>query len=243
MSVRRIVQPLQYLGRNGIGSFVHLAISESCVVIDNGYIVGRGLCLLLPEREDRLRVVVRNICPVESVKNGRLFGIEQRDGPQCDRIVGSKSRDCICDRLSEAGDQFGAVQSVVVLDRDARHAVNRHDIEGYLEFRHVELHRFVSVDRFAEDAEVADNAHLVSEHYFRLDIIVGSNACKRVVLVRECGIEALRRLTDELLDGLCAYLCGQREGVDKHTHRIADAQVVPSVGYGGEADVVVGREA
>ena len=60
--------------------------------------------------------------------------------------------------------------------------------------------------------------------------------------MRQCCLETLACLVDEIGNALVTYLSGQGKGIDKHTHRVADAEVASSVGNRSETHVVIASE-
>ena len=98
------------------------------------------------------------------------------------------------------------------------------DIEGETELRNIEfqiLHRY--------DITLTDilfqYSHLVGEHNLCRQIIVGGNLCKRIILVAQGLIEVLTCLRDKVDDLLITHQTAQRQGVDEHSHGVADTKV------------------
>ena len=233
-----MIEHLYDLCCDGVRPLIHLFVGETDVVINDREVIGRLGCLLAEERDDGLGVIIRHLSLIERVENGSLRFIKKRDSTQRSAGVRLKSLHGVCHRLREVGDERFAVPSVVVLNGYRRHAVHRHDIERNLEFRHVLLHGLVGENGFAEDAIVAQHAHLVRKHDLRLQVIIRCYACKGIILVRERLLEGLRVLFDELLYRLVRYLRGEGERVDEHSHGVVHPQVASSVGDGGDADVI-----
>ena len=82
---------------------------------------------------------------------------------------------------------------------------------------------------------VVDDAHLVGEHDFCRQVVVGSNTSKRIGLVLQRLVEVLAGFADELHDTLLADGGTQCQRVDEHADRVADTQVRTSVTDGGDA--------
>ena len=138
---------------------------------------------------------------------------------------------------------FAAVTSLVVLQANTGLAclivLNE---EGNAELRSIgfeslDIH-WLSLVRIA-----VENSHLVGKHDFCRKVVVGSDACKRVSLMAQSLVEILAGLIQELLDALFTNLGTQCQCVDKHSHRIADAQVRTSVTDGGDTQLLVVCEA
>ncbi len=233
-----MIEHLIYLRSDGVRPLIDLFVGEADIVIHDREIIGRLSRLLTEERDNGLGVVIRHLRLIERVEHRCLGFIKKRDSTQRSVSVRRKSQHGIRYRLREVGDERFAIPSVVVLDRNTRHAVHRHDIERDFEFRHVLLHGLVGANGFAKDAIVAQHAHLVSEHDLRLQVIIRCYACKRIILVRERLLEGLRVLFNKLLYRLVRYLRSQRKGVDEHSHGVVHPQVASSVGDGGDADII-----
>ena len=136
-----------------------------------------------------------------------------------------------------------AVLSVVVLDGNTGLPWLIGNVEGNLELRHIQFHGLVGRHLLTAYTVIAENAHLVGEHNVSLETVVGSNTCKRIVLVGKGLLEGFLAFVKEFLHALRTYPGRERKGVHKHTHRIGHLQIVAAVGYGGDAYMVVAREA
>ena len=132
-----------------------------------------------------------------------------------------------------------AVASIVVLQADAR--LTRlvvHDEEGNTELWRVRLEGLNSY-RLTFILIIVNNAHLVGEHDFCSEVVVGSDACKRISLVLQRLVEVLAGFVDKLHDTLLTNGGAQCQRIDEHADGVADAQVRTSVTDGGDAQLLV----
>ena len=186
-----------------------------------------------------MRVVIIDIVLVETVKQRQLFGVEQRHVLQRCCGIADESIGSIADGLCQTFHQLVAVTSIVVLQADAR--LTRlvvHDEEGDAELRRVRLEGLNGY-RLTFILIVIDDAHLVGEHDFCGEVVVGRDACKRISLVLQRFFEVLAGFVDELHDTLLTNGGTQCQRIDEHTHGVADTQVRTSVTDGGDAQLLV----
>ena len=113
-----------------------------------------------------------------------------------------------------------------------------HDEEGNAELR---CFRLEALDGYclAFVLVVVYDAHLVGEHDFGREVIVGGDARKRIGFVLQRLVEVPAGFIDELHHALFAYGGTKCECVDEHAYGIADAEVGTSVADGGYAQLLV----
>ena len=212
-------------------------------MIDHRNVVGHALHLLAEKRDDGLRVVVIHIILVEAVEQGRLLLVEQRDALKRRIGLTDERHRSIGDGTGQALHQRAAVAAVVVLQADARLARRiGHDVEGDAELGRIGL-EVLHRHRLTLVVMTFENAHLIGEHDLGGEVVVGGDAREGIGLVAQRFVEVAAGLAEELGDRLPADVGAQGQRVDKHAHRVADAQVGAAVGDGGDAQLITVGEA
>ena len=110
---------------------IHFLVRIVLVMIDHRHIVGRQFHLLTEQRNDGLGVVVRHIGLVETIEDGGLFGIQQRDLLQLHLRLTNEHLRSVANRLSQTLHQVMTVTTIIVFYTHARLAsLVVHDIES-----------------------------------------------------------------------------------------------------------------
>ena len=158
-------------------------------MIDDGQVVGRLLGLSAEECDDGLAVVVLHRGLVEAVKKAGAGIVQQRDAAK--RLVGGsgESADGVAHALRQALHHSLAVLTVVVFYGHAGHTLYFGDVEGYFEFRDIQLQSGVYGYLLSTDTVIAQHTYLIGVHDVGFEAVVGGDASEGVVLVGEGLLE------------------------------------------------------
>ena len=175
-------------------------------MIDDGQVVGSLHGLSAEEGDDGLAVVVLHSGLVEAVQKAGAGIVQQRDATERLVDVGGESADGVAHALSQALHHGFAVLAVVVFYGNVGHTLHFGDVEGYLEFRDIQLQGGIYGYLLSTDAVIAQHTYLVGVHDVGLEAVVGGDAGEGVVLVGEGLLEGVGTLMQELLHTLVPYL-------------------------------------
>ena len=149
-----------------------------------------------------------------------------------------ESLDRIAYRLCQTLHQTFTVATIVIFDHHTGHTLFLLNVESNAELRSVQFKRldfkFLSIDNI-----LVYYPHLIGKHDFGRQVIIGSYLCKRIFLVSQSLVKILASLFQEIHHILFTNPSTQSQGVDKHAHRVADAQVGTAVTDGGYADLLI----
>ena len=92
------------------------------------------------------------------------------------------------------------------------------------------------------DGVLFHQAHLVGQHYGRMEVIGRCYPGKGIVLEGEGGGKVAVRLLEEIGHILLPYFPGKRHGVHKHAEGIGAAHIAAAVGYGTHKHFLLAAE-
>ena len=226
--------PLPQCGGDAVGGMVHLGVAvlgvdghQSIVV---GLRLGKVVDAVVEEREGC--IARRRLSQMAQL----LFLPRADDGQLSHAGLGLCSH-----RLGYGGDALGeslaqlvAVDGVVILHDHAP----RFNLDVDLELGHIELEQLLC-DRVAAHGVLREHTHLVGIGDGGTEAIVVGDASERIVLVAQRLVEGVACLTQESSHGHVVDGQSQRQGVDKHAHRVADLEVGPAATDCAEIHIAV----
>ena len=217
--------------------FIHLAVGVLFVMVHHRNIVRRLRHLRFEERDNGLRIVVVHIGLIETIEQQSLFVREQRYRCQrCVRLL-CESRYRHCYGFCQTLHHCLRITAIVIFNHHRRCAIDFHDIERYLEFRHVEFHA-LRPQRYSLYLIVTQHTNLVCEHDFCRQVVVCRNLGKWIVLVAKCLFKPVARLFQKLAHMLLSYFGTQCECIDQHTDGLRHLQFTPSVRDSGDTNLL-----
>ena len=119
---------------------------------------------------------------------------------------------------------MGGIFAIVVFHTNTGLTIDRSNEEsdgelGYLEF-HILQFQWSSLTDV-----LANHSQLINKLDFSRQAVVSGNLRKRIVLMVQRLVKIFAHLLQELFHRLFSNRCTQSQGVDKHTHGVADEQV------------------
>ena len=119
---------------------------------------------------------------------------------------------------------MGGIFAIVVFNTNTGLTLHFTDVESDGELGHLEFH-ILQFQRSSLTDILADHSQLINKLYLSRQSVVSCNLGKRIVLVAQRFVEVFAHFLQELFHRLFSDGCAQRQGVDKHTHCVADVQV------------------
>ena len=119
---------------------------------------------------------------------------------------------------------MGGIFAIVVFHTNTGLTLYFADIECNGELWHLKFH-ILQFQRSSLTDVLADHPQLINKLYLSRQAVVSGNLCKRIILVTQRLIKAFAHLLQELFHSLFSDSCTQGQGIDKHTHGVADVQV------------------
>ena len=219
---------------NAVGHDVHLAIGIGGIAGNQGFYIRLLLCIVWNTIVIELKQ--RRACSYLAQMAQCLLLSLADDGELANLGIGSchdafnNGYNAFCQRRR----QSIGVEGIIVL----YYHTTRLNLDIDLKLRHVQFEQLLT-DGLTANGVLRQHTYLIGESDGRHETIVGSDACKRIVLVAQGLVEGIADLTQIVCHRHVVNLQTEGEGIHEHTYRIGNLEVRASVTNGADINLAI----